>query len=308
MPDSLKPWRKVLRTGAYFRRLKRSRQRIENDLHVNMNSASQNDEIEVETTAPRNDSEDVSSSASELNISASFSNVTDENEAAANLENQLVDDEAEPNIENEPIDNEEASSTHHFSHAFRMSKFLQRWALQYKVPVQTLAPLFAQLNEVYCTRLPKDPRTLLGTRHKEPQQLLEMSGGSYWHQGFEKCINHSFSRMQTPMAISININIDGIPIYNNGSSQFWPILFNVQEFPAMKPMAIGIFYGHSKPKMVEEFLQPFVDEMIVILNNGVIVNGHKLTVKIRAFICDTPARSFIKGVCADLYLRKMYEF
>lgn len=102
--------------------------------------------------------------------------------------------------------------------------------------------------------------------------------------------------MNAPMDISLNINIDGIPIYNNGNSQFWPILFNLHQFPVVKPIAIGIFYGHSKPKKVESFLQPFVDKMIPVLNNGVIVNGHKLGVKIRAFICDTPARSFIKGV------------
>lgn len=296
MSDSFKPWRIVRRNRTFRRKLTRSRQRIDNVLlRASMNSVSQNDEIEVGISAPQSDSEDVSfSDSDELNIFTSSSNVTVENEAAPNSGKDHVDNEVEPNIENELVEDAEASCAR--PDASCMRTFLRRWAIQYNIPARTLTPLFAQLNDVYRTRLPKDPRSLLGTRQKEPQQLLGMVGGFYWHQGFEKCIERCFSQMQTPMAISININIDGIPIYNNGNSQFWPILFNVHEFPAMKPMAIGIFYGHSKPKKVEEFLQPFVDEMIPILNNGVIVNGFRLDVKIRAFICDTPARSFLKGV------------
>lgn len=224
MSDSFKPWRKVRRNGHYFRKLLKTRQGIENELHVNMNEISQNDGIGIGISAPRSDLRDAPSSPiSELNIVTSFSEQPVESEAEPN-------DEVVRNIGNELVENEEESCEH------RMHKFLQRWAVQYNVPAQTLAPLFEQLNDVYRCRLPKDPRTLLGTRQKEPQPLIEMSGGYDWHQGFETCVRHRFSRMQTPMAISININIDGIPIYKNGNSQFWPILFNVQEFPAMKPM------------------------------------------------------------------------
>lgn len=60
-------------------------------------------------------------------------------------------------------------------------------------------------------------------------------------------------------------------------------------------MIIGIYHGKVKPKRVEEFLKPFVDEALPILNAGVIINDHKLSIKIRAFICDSPARAFIKG-------------
>lgn len=305
MSDSFKPWRIVQRNGTFRRKLKKSRQRIDNVLlRASMNSVSQNDEIEVGVIATQSNSDTSSFSESELSIfTSSSSNVPVENEAAPNSENGQVDDEVEPNIEDELVEDAEASCAGARPNASCMRTFLRRWAIQYNVPARTLTPLFAQLNDVYRTRLPKDPRSLLGTRQRDPQSLLEMGGGTYWHQGFEKCIERCFSQLQTPMAISININIDGIPIYNNGNSQFWPILFNVHEFPTMKPMAIGIFYGHSKPKKVEEFLQPFVDEMIPILHNGIIVNDFKLDVKIRAFICDTPARSFLKGVYnADLYL------
>lgn len=66
--------------------------------------------------------------------------------------------------------------------------------------------------------------------------------------------------------------------------------------PQFEPMIIGLFYGKSKPGRIEEFLERFVDDMEVLLRNGLIINGCKLTVKIRAFICDSPARSFLKGI------------
>lgn len=60
-------------------------------------------------------------------------------------------------------------------------------------------------------------------------------------------------------------------------------------------MAIGVFYGDSKPDNIEEYLTPFVEEMGQITKNGVMMKGHVISVRIRCFICDSPARAFIKG-------------
>ena len=61
-------------------------------------------------------------------------------------------------------------------------------------------------------------------------------------------------------------------------------------------MIAGIFYGNNKPKKVEQFLAPFVEEILPIMENGLILNNHKLTVNIRSIICDAPARAFVKGM------------
>ncbi|XP_055603903.1 uncharacterized protein LOC129752134 [Uranotaenia lowii] len=63
----------------------------------------------------------------------------------------------------------------------------------------------------------------------------------------------------------------------------------------MNPMIIGISHGQSKPTSVEDFLNPFVNEALPILQTGISINGKLLSVRIRAFICDSPARAFIKG-------------
>jgi len=60
-------------------------------------------------------------------------------------------------------------------------------------------------------------------------------------------------------------------------------------------MIIEICCGENKPPTPDEFLTLFVDELLTILNNGIIVNGYKINIHIRCFICDTPAKSFIKS-------------
>lgn len=123
-----------------------------------------------------------------------------------------------------------------------------------------------------------------------------MKGGQYCHLGITSGLEICFKDMMQPNTIEININIDGLTIYKSSHDQFWPILFNVHKMPHIKPMAITIFFGKSKPEKIEEYLAPFVNEIEPILKNGLIVNGHTLSIKIRAIICDTPARSFIKSM------------
>lgn len=115
------------------------------------------------------------------------------------------------------------------------------------------------------------------------------------------------SNIDHPITISINVNIDGIPIYKSSKAQFWPILFNIFEQPEVKPMTIAIFLGTSKPESLEEFLRPFVNELTDVLHHGIFMNGHKITIRLRCFICDSPARAFLKGIthvtiCARLII------
>ncbi|EFN83250.1 hypothetical protein EAI_00091, partial [Harpegnathos saltator] len=140
--------------------------------------------------------------------------------------------------------------------------------------------------------LPQDPRTLLET--PRIVRTVQMGSGQYWHNGLYTCLEKSLSHVHNSMDIVLNFNIDGLPIHNNSKLQFWPILRSIYNFNT-EPMIIGIYCGENKPPTPNEFLTPFVNELLTILNNGIIINGYKINIHIRCFICDTPARSFIKG-------------
>lgn len=77
--------------------------------------------------------------------------------------------------------------------------------------------------------------------------------------------------------------------------QVWPILCAVAETHRVEPMIVGVFCGETKPQTTISFLRPLVDELIYLINCGLTINGHRLNIRINHFICDSPARSLLKG-------------
>lgn len=128
-----------------------------------------------------------------------------------------------------------------------------------------------------------------GTPRTAALSVRNVEGGQYWHEGLERGLRICFGQIEQSSSIAININIDGIPIFENGTHQFWPILFNVHGMPHIRPIIIGLFYGRNKPPKVEDFLDEFAIEAARILKSGLLINGHHLKVKILTFICDSPA-------------------
>lgn len=61
-------------------------------------------------------------------------------------------------------------------------------------------------------------------------------------------------------------------------------------------MVISVWCGPGKPTDLNEYLGPFVNELKEALMNGIRVNMHIITVICHCFICDSPARAFIKGI------------
>ena len=95
--------------------------------------------------------------------------------------------------------------------------------------------------------------------------------------------------------IEIDTNIDGVPLFKSSGGQFWPILVRLASPFVSDPFPVGIFYGDSQPSSLD-FLDEFVSEYKVLQQNGIIVNNTRLDFGIRAFVCDAPARAFIKNI------------
>lgn len=173
---------------------------------------------------------------------------------------------------------------------------LRAWALHHNITHLALKDLLLLIKVQYNDKsLPLDPRTLLDTPQNTGKLCIQIAGGKYWHHGVKECLRKWFGSLSEDINISININIDGLPIHKSSKFQLWPILCNVHEYPSLQALPVGIFIGKTKPADVNEFLTPFVDEIIPILKEGVVLNQHIITLKLRCFICDSPARAFIKG-------------
>lgn len=191
------------------------------------------------------------------------------------------------NIDNDP---------EHYTVSESSREALRIWSVRHNIAHYALKDLLGLIREKYNdTSLPMDPRTLLDTPQGIGKLCTEIAGGKYWHYGLAACLNKWFENLSNDINISVNINIDGLPIYKSSKFQLCPILCNIHEIPELQPMPIGIFLGKSKPANINTFLTPFVDELVPLLDTGFIINSHTITLKIRCFICDSPARAFVKG-------------
>uniref|UniRef100_A0AAG5D0U7 Transposase domain-containing protein n=1 Tax=Anopheles atroparvus TaxID=41427 RepID=A0AAG5D0U7_ANOAO len=180
-----------------------------------------------------------------------------------------------------------------------MQQCIADWSVDRGLTHEDLNTLFPILNAFTPYRFPKDARTLLGTYKNGPasKQIVPITGGQLWYHGIGKCLQEYYGDVQPKVPnISINVSIDGLPLHNSGPTQFWPILMNIWETPEVPCLVVGIFCGPSKPSILEEYLRPLVDELITLSDNGIIIAGTEIRVHVRAFIADSPARSFIKGV------------
>lgn len=125
--------------------------------------------------------------------------------------------------------------------------------------------------------------------------LYKKSGGHYYHYyGLQNGIIDQLKLLNMLISnnvIYINVNIDGLPISKSSKSHLWLILAQIV-FEDSVPFIVGAYHGYNKPTS-SNFLQHFVDEFKQLSTIGFTYENSMYYVKIRAFICDSPARSFV---------------
>lgn len=169
------------------------------------------------------------------------------------------------------------------------------WADEWKIDKTSLTNLLKMLRSQGFEYLPKDGRTLM----KTPRQTVveERSGGRYYHYGLKKAIIDQLEQLQSPITLDntiyINLNIDGLPVSKSSNSQLWPILGQIVSNELKTPFLIGAFHGNTKPNRENHFLSDFLNDYAELSTNGFDYNGRQWLIKIRAIICDAPARAFI---------------
>lgn len=97
-----------------------------------------------------------------------------------------------------------------------------------------------------------DPRSVLQTKEIKLNEIRNLANCEYWQQeDFKECLKKRLLIVENvPDILHLNLNIDGLPIYKSAKSQFYPILGNIREFPKLKPITFGIWFGESKPSCV----------------------------------------------------------
>lgn len=123
--------------------------------------------------------------------------------------------------------------------------------------------------------------------------------GSYHHFGLISGLNKIMSSVSVSenSVIKLQFNVDGLPIHKSTQKGFWPILSRVMHNNLWsRVFIVGLFWGKGKPRSVNDFLLEFVEELSGLLESGLQVNGVTVKVLCHSFVCDAPARSFVKCI------------
>ncbi len=197
-------------------------------------------------------------------------------------------------------DDSDIDETCNYENGNGISIQLSNWAVANRITHTALKELLKILTPMHPS-LPADPRTLLSTRKVDG--IVAISGGWYYHFGIAEGILAKLSSSHVKLAddenqkITLQVNIDGLPLFKSSNAQFWPILCLIHNSSTRsEPFIVGLFSGNKKPGNSDEFLRDFVNEMKDLQLNGMHYNGLVYKVIVSAFVCDAPARAFIKKI------------
>jgi len=180
--------------------------------------------------------------------------------------------------------------------------FLKNWAIKHNVTEVCLSDLLVGLknNVDDLSKLPSDARTLLKTNIAFEKSVVEP--GNYIHFGLAMQLKRLISNIPSSNNIQdlkLLVNIDGLPLFKSSAGQVYPILIAIMNVPQLKNMVfpVGIYYGMQKPNDIFDFLNPFINELVVLMTNGLIIEpGNKISVKLIGVCCDAPAKKDLLGI------------
>lgn len=172
---------------------------------------------------------------------------------------------------------------------------LQVWSNQYNITNVALGALLAILRRHNHPELPKDARTLKQTpRGKTAIKVLE--NGQYVHIGLKHGIMNKLKGGFLGDIIELDVNCDGISFHNSNTAETWPILGRCRRFKDPRPFVIGLFRGEGKPRPLSDYLADYVREVTELTQDGVLHDGRNLQFRVRYYLCDAPARAYLKCI------------
>jgi len=91
--------------------------------------------------------------------------------------------------------------------------------------------------------------------------------------------------------INLLINIDGLPLAKSSHASLWPILCSNTINNTV--YLVGAYFGHKKPHDSNIFLQPLVNDLTNLINEGYCYANKVIKIKLFGLICDAPAKSLV---------------
>ena len=122
-------------------------------------------------------------------------------------------------------------------------------------------------------------------------------GGDYIYLGISNGISRVFASnpylQMDSNTIDLVVKVDGVPPHKSSSTHIWLIIC---KFANYLPFVVSLFCGSKKTDDLEEFLREFLHEFDVLREIGFQNGNNVFLFNLHAFVCDAPARQFLKCV------------
>lgn len=179
---------------------------------------------------------------------------------------------------------------------------LRNWAITDRIAYTHVDSLLKALKP-FQPDLPLSHKTLFkinsphnfDIRRFNPNDITDES--EFVYIGIERQLKTIINPKLHPLPrLHLQFNMDGLPLFNSSSVEFWPILGKVHDCSLYKPFIIAVYCGKGKPKCPKLYLDDFVTELNRILKDGIKIDEKQFEIFIKCFACDRPARSFVKCI------------
>ncbi|CAL8069985.1 unnamed protein product [Calicophoron daubneyi] len=138
-----------------------------------------------------------------------------------------------------------------------MMTVLQRWYQDSLPTASQLQNLMHYLRQ-FLPDLPRDHRTLVNTPRTSP--VVKLLDGECVHFDMRQSLTY-FLENNYHHKIYVQFNIDGLSLFDSSPCSLWPIQCQIVKPVRSSPFLIGAFYGNSKPKSLNSFLDPFINSL-----------------------------------------------
>ena len=180
---------------------------------------------------------------------------------------------------------------------------LRKWFYNFPIPYVKLDGLLRALKPHH-PELPTTSTTLL-KRPTEKKYKVEKfnteddtDSAEFVYIGITEQLQRTVNTtVHKSTSIDLQFNSDGLPLFHSSSVQFWPLLGKVySQRIVYEPFVIAVYCGKEKPRSNKLYLEKFVNELNSLLSDGIHIDGKNFTVNVMCFICDRPARAFLKCI------------
>ena len=124
---------------------------------------------------------------------------------------------------------------------------------------------------------------------------MDRLDGQYYHFGIESGLEWLSRNGVLPNVLKLQFNLDGLPLFKSSATEFWPILCLVQNSDT-HPFVVRLYCGNKKPASFPEYLEGLIADLKCLVNEGIVLREVHHQVVIDCFVCDAPARAFLKNV------------